>query len=184
MSKQSHSTKGKQLDEEQEPQLETPEETALYNETKSALAIASSEITAEEMAATWKQVLAKYAITNDLAFLDHAIKLLEQALRLTDVDSQYRLHTLNNLASMLRLRYLHTQDIADQNRAILLYGQLVEHTPLDDLELPMYLHYLCSALIERFKVTDNMADLDRAIRAGREIRETTAQRPDSICSNS
>jgi tetratricopeptide (TPR) repeat protein len=73
----------------------------------------------------------RFEQSNNLADLERAISVLEQAIQKSPIASKMWLGSVNNLGNALHISYEHTRDEKLLDRAIQLFGQVIEHTPLD-----------------------------------------------------
>ncbi|MBV9231655.1 MAG: hypothetical protein JOZ18_20260 [Chloroflexi bacterium] len=113
----------------------------------------------------------KFQFSGNLADLEHAIQVLEEATYLSEPLSSQWQQSLHNLGTALMEHYQHSHKPEHLDRAIHLYEQLAEHRASDAAEQQNHLLNLCTCLMFRFSRTKKIADLDRVIRTGQEIIE-------------
>jgi tetratricopeptide (TPR) repeat protein len=118
----------------------------------------------------------KFKFSGQLADIERAIQVLEEATYLSAPTSSQWQQSVHNLGTALMEHYQHSQKPEHLDRAIHLYEQLAEHKASDKAEQPDHLLNLCTCLMFRFDRTKNIADLDRLIRIGQEITEHTSGR--------
>ena len=119
----------------------------------------------------------RYARTGQLADLEEAIRVFQQAVQRTPPDSPDLPSLLNGLGNGLSDRYARTAQLADLEEAIRVFRQAVQRTPPDSPSLPMYLSNLGNGLRAHYARTGQLADLEEAIRVFQQAVQRTP--PDS-----
>jgi hypothetical protein len=109
----------------------------------------------------------------DLAMLDRAIDMLQQAVAAAPLSHPDRPTMLSNLAIALTARAVRTWDQVDLDAAVDAGQQAVEAAPADDSLRAGRLDILGVALTARSERTGDQADLDAAVRICRQAVEAT-----------
>jgi CHAT domain-containing protein/tetratricopeptide (TPR) repeat protein len=108
----------------------------------------------------------RFERTGDLADLNQAVTVSEQAVRgLSGDDPGFPLQ-LCSLSNALKSRFEQTGNDGDLDRAVTLSEQAVQVSAPDDPLAAVYLSKLAADLWSRFRHAGDLADLDRAISAG------------------
>ncbi|HHS97393.1 MAG TPA: tetratricopeptide repeat protein, partial [Chloroflexi bacterium] len=123
--------------------------------------------------------LRRYWRQGQIADLDRALSLWQEAVRRTPPDSPDLPGYLNNLGNGLRARYGRTGRLEDLEEAIRVFQEAVRRTPPDSPDLPGYLNNLGNGLSDRYGRTGRLEDLEEAIRVFQEaVRRTPPDSPD------
>ncbi|SHG44424.1 CHAT domain-containing protein [Chryseolinea serpens] len=103
-----------------------------------------------------------FEVTSDIADLNNAINILEDALRKLPVDVPHYPKILNNLGSLLFRRGEFLKRISDVDRAIAIYKQALNQKSEDSLSFAQTLNNLAISYLERFEVQRRVSDLNSA----------------------
>ena len=123
--------------------------------------------------------LRRYWRQGQIADLDRALSLWQEAVRRTPEDAPDLPSILNNLGIGLSAHYARTGRMEDLEEAIRVYQEAVRRTPEDSPNLPMYLNNLGTGLSDRYARTGRMEDLEEAIGVWRgAVRRTPPDSPD------
>jgi tetratricopeptide (TPR) repeat protein len=106
-------------------------------------------------------------------WLEEAIRVTRQAVKVTPDDHPDLAAWLNNLGTMLKGRYQRTGAMDDLEEAIRVTRQAVKVTPDDHPDLAAWLSNLGSKLQRRYQRTGAMDDLEEAIRVTRQAVKVT-----------
>lgn len=107
--------------------------------------------------------------------LDIAIRLGEQAIKLTPEQHPDHAVYQENLANWLHLRYCKTGDPADLDHAVVCSLISVKATHINHLDRPIRLSTLGNNLCDRFKLRHDPADFQESIRLVREAEHAVQE---------
>lgn len=144
--------------------------------------LAAAEPNAERLADLGTAYRQRYAHTTNLAHLDRAVELGEQAVAQSADRSS--LAVLSELGSSLLSRYERSGTRADLWRAAELAEQVVAALPADDPDRSVRLAGAASVLVRRYERSRDVADLHRAVELNEQaleiLPENDFRRPDIL----
>ncbi|CCM00043.1 uncharacterized protein FIBRA_02069 [Fibroporia radiculosa] len=108
-------------------------------------------------------LLNRFERRGNLANIDRAISVEEDAVRLTPHDHPDKPRYLSSLGTALLTRFERLGNLADIDRAISVEEDAARLPPHDHPDKPRYLNNVGTALLNRFERLGNLADIDRAI---------------------
>ncbi len=114
-----------------------------------------------------------YQAGGQIADLNHAIALWQEAVELIPPNSPIRPILLSNLGVALRARYTRIGNSTDLDHAINVYQAAAQLTPSDNLVRLVYLVNLGNGLRDRYLLSGNTTDLDQAIANYQEALSST-----------
>lgn len=118
--------------------------------------------------------------TRDLAVLDEAVELFDEAVATVSASDPNRCAALTDLSQACRLRYEFTGHAVSLHRAVEAGRAAVEAAP-DDVHRPAALGTLGQALLDLAQHTDRPADLDEAVAVLRRgLRDTPGDSVDRV----
>jgi tetratricopeptide (TPR) repeat protein len=133
----------------------------------------------EIMKETGGSYLERYDAIGRIEDLDHALRLLQDAVEQVPPASSVLPLFLINLGSGLAKRYERTGNLADLERSIEAHQQAVEQTDPHSPDFPGYLYNLGNGLGARYERTGNLDDLERSIEAHQQaVEQTDPHSPD------
>ncbi|MEV0251636.1 CHAT domain-containing protein [Nocardia sp. NPDC050712] len=118
---------------------------------------------------------ARHARTNNLADLETAISLAQQALDMVGNDDSHAVFVLGALAVGYKARFGFTSDIDDLDRSIELCEQAVAALPATHVLLPGQWSNLAMEYLTRFAFKGALADIDRAVELARAAAARTSR---------
>ena len=118
-------------------------------------------------------LLRRYWTFGQVADLEEAIRVYQQALEQTPQGSPNRPRHLNNLGTALKNRFNLRGQVGDLEEAIRVYQQALDQTPQGAPAL--LLSNLGNALMNRFNLRGQVADLEEAIKVHQQALEQTPQ---------
>ncbi len=107
--------------------------------------------------------LRRYWAQGQIADLNHALQLWQDAVQRTPPDSPAYTARLHNLGNGLRALYARSGQMADLEEAIRIYQTAVSHTPPNSPDLPATLNNLGLSLRDHYTRSGQLADLEDAI---------------------
>ena len=129
-----------------------------------------------------RELFERYESAGDVADLQAAIRVAQQAIEITPADLpnwSNQLSFLDLLGRELFNRYKNTGSVADLEAAISVFQQGIQAAHPDSTDRPEYLTNLGLGLLERYERTRNLADLEAIITRFQEaVQLTPSDSPD------
>ena len=123
----------------------------------------ASSLTGEDLWTASVQLLNLFERFGDLADLQQAISLLQEAVRSTSVWDHQHVMGLTNLGAALAHRFQRLGELSDLEQSISKHRDAVGLTPDGHPDIPTCLCHLGGTLLLRFKRLGELSDLEEAI---------------------